>query len=247
MKVLITGAHGDIAQSIFRIIKTAYSKTSIHGMDCKNDGPGKYFFEKFFLSYRASDKNYIKFIKKISKKYNLIIPTSEAEMICLSKNYSKIKNLPILINNPKIINLFVDKLKTFKFLKDKNIGVPSFCVSLKNIKKYTKPFFLKTKMGSGNKNYKIINSKNKFNSLKKLEKSKWIAQEFLGNNTLEFTCGLIKIGKYKNCIILKRKLTNGLTYYAEEYKSQKLEKILYKLDFECQIRSEIKLFKADLA
>ena len=26
MKVLITGAHGDIAQSIFRIIKTAYSK-----------------------------------------------------------------------------------------------------------------------------------------------------------------------------------------------------------------------------
>ncbi len=229
MKVLITGAHGDIAQSIFRIIKTSYSKTSIHGMDCKSDGPGKYLFEKFILSRKASDKNYIKFVKKLSKKYNLLIPTSEAEMICLSKNYSQIKNLPILINKPKIISLFVDKLRTYNFLKGKNIDVPSFCVSLVNLKKYTKPFFLKTKLGSGNKNYKIINSKEKFNNLKKIKKNKWIAQEFLGYDTLEFTCGLIKVGKFKNCIILKRKLTNGLTYYAEVYKSKKLEKILYKI------------------
>lgn len=229
MKILITGAHGDIAQSIFRILKLHYSKIIVHGMDCKNSGIGKYLFDKFIQTYKANNKKYFLHIKKITKNYDLIIPTSEAELICLSKNYKELEGCPILINKPKIINLFVDKQKTFDFLKAKKLNRPSFSVKLDVIKKYSKHFFLKTKTGSGNKNYKLINSEKKFMNLNISKKNKWIAQEFLGADTDEFTCGLIKLGNYKNSIILKRNLNNGLTYYAEEFRNKKLEKILYEI------------------
>ena len=46
MKFLITGAHGDIAQSISKIIKSTYKKAIINGTDLIESGPGEFLFNK---------------------------------------------------------------------------------------------------------------------------------------------------------------------------------------------------------
>ena len=48
MKILITGAHGDIACSVAKIIKSEFNKFEIYGTDSENEGPGDYLFKKIY-------------------------------------------------------------------------------------------------------------------------------------------------------------------------------------------------------
>jgi hypothetical protein len=72
MKFLITGAHGDIAQSIFRILKLSYKKAVIDGTDIRKSGPNEFLFNKIHEVNSPSNKNYLKYIKEISKNYQII-------------------------------------------------------------------------------------------------------------------------------------------------------------------------------
>ena len=131
MKFLITGAHGDIAQSIFRILKLNYKKVTIDGTDIKKSGPSEFLFNKIYEVNFPSNKNYLKYIKKISKDYQIIIPTTEDEIIFFSENLKKFKNTSILINSPEIINTFSNQLKTHAFLKKKKFFCSKFLFGTK--------------------------------------------------------------------------------------------------------------------
>lgn len=247
-KILITGAHGDIAQSIYKLIKKNYkNKYDIEGIDILPNGPGEYIFDKVFKAPKANSNKYGKFINKIGEQYLLIIPTTENEMDYFSKNLNLIKKFPILMNKPEIIKLFLNKMSTHKFLSLNNIYPSKFCLPLSNIKTYKKPFFLKTIYGHGNQNYKIINSKTKFNSLNEFKKNQWIAQEYFSKKYEEYTCSIIKIEKFIYTIILKRKLLKGLTYYAETVKNKNIDialrNIANKVKLEGSINIQLKILK----
>tara|TARA_B110000027_G_C16075181_1_gene281018 strand:+ start:352 stop:1275 length:924 start_codon:yes stop_codon:yes gene_type:complete len=229
MKFLITGAHGDIAQSIFRILKLSYKKAVIDGTDIRKSGPNEFLFNKIHEVNSPSNKNYLKYIKEISKNYQIIIPTTEDEIIFFSENLNKFKNTSILINSPEIINTFSNQLKTHAFLKKKNFSVPNFCLRLNDIKKFSNIFFLKKNFGHGNQGYKIINNHKEFNKLNTLNKKNWIAQEFLDHNYKEYTCAVTQLGKFRDVIILNRKLNQGYTYFVQEVKNLILKNTLLVL------------------
>jgi len=90
MKILITGAHGDIACSVAKIIKSEFNKFEIHGTDSENEGPGDYLFKKIYKIPNSHNEYFLKTIKKIYKKFNLIIPCTEPEINYITKkNYLK--------------------------------------------------------------------------------------------------------------------------------------------------------------
>ena len=229
MKFLITGAHGDIAQSIFRILRSSYKKSIIDGTDLKISGASEFLFNKIYKVDYPSNKNYLRDIKKISNNYQIIIPTSESEIIFFSKNLKKFKNNSILINTPEIINTFTNQLKTHAFLKKNNFSVPSFCLKLSKIKKFSNTFFLKKNFGHGNQGYKIIDSQKEFKKLTKLKKDDWIIQEFLDDNYKEYTCAVTQLGEFRDVIILNRRLNKGYTYFAEEVNNVSLKNTLLEL------------------
>lgn len=229
MKFLITGANGDIAISISRIIQEHFKNSIIDGTDTEVSGPGEIYYKKIYKVSTPNSKYYLKQLKKMSMRYKIIIPTTEKEIIFFSRNRNKFKNNILLINSKFVINTFSSKLKTFKFLKKQKIGTPNFCQKLSDIKKYTVPFFLKLNVGHGNKNYKVINSKKKFLDLKKINKKKWIIQEYLNQEYDEYTCAIIKLDNFEDALILKRKLNKGYTYQAEVVNNTKLKNILINL------------------
>ena len=229
MKFLITGANGDIAISICRIIKQHFKRSIIDGSDIVDAGPGEIYYNHIHKVLKPSNKNYLNQIKKLTKAYKIIIPTTEEEIIFFSKNRNIFKNKILLINSKFIIDTFSSKLKTFKFLKKNKISTPKFCLKLTKIKSYKEPFFIKLDKGHGNKNYKLINSQKGFNKLNKLDKKKWIAQEFLNYKYDEYTCAVIKLDNFEDVLILKRKLNKGYTYYAELVDNIKLKNILLNL------------------
>ncbi len=229
-KILITGAHGDISISIYKILKKNYkNKFLIDGMDCKSNGPGSFFLKKIIKSPRVNEKNFQYFVKKIFSEYDLIIPTPEDEIVYFCKNKKIFLKYPILMNDPKIVLLFVDKILTNNFLTTNNILAPKFSIKISQLKNFKIPFFLKKKIGHGNINYKAIKSMKDFSQIKKLNKNQWIAQEYFDESYSEYTCCLIKLGTFIEIIIMKRKLLLGYTFYSEVVNDQLIKKNLIKL------------------
>lgn len=247
-KFLITGAQGDIAQSICKILRQNYkNKIVIDGIDILKSGPSDYIFNKIIISPKINTDHYDQFIKKIFKKYDLIIPTTENEIQYFSKNKKIGKLFPILINKPEIVRLFLNKISTHNFLSFNKIFPPKFSKPINLLKNYTEPFFLKTIYGHGNKNYQLIDSKNKFNKLQKTKKNNWMAQEYFDEKYDEYTCCVIKLDTFISTIILKRKLNNGITYYAEVIKNNEIEKairkIAEKINLNGSINIQLKIYK----
>jgi carbamoyl-phosphate synthase large subunit len=229
-KFLITGAQGDIAQSICKIIRQNYKKNIIiDGADVKEFGPSDYLFDKILCSPSANTSQYKLFIKKIAKKYDLIIPTTENEIKFFSYNNKIAVTAPLLINKPQITKIFLNKISTHDFLLINRIFHPKFSLPLNLVKKYTGPFFLKTIYGHGNKNYRLIDNVHKFKKLDLLKKKKWMAQEFYNKKFEEYTCCVIKLDNFISSIILKRKLNKGITYYGEVIKNKKIDNALRKI------------------
>jgi len=224
MKILITGAHGDIACSVAKIIKSEFNKFEIFGTDTENNGPGDYLFKKIYKTPNLHNEYYLRTIKKIYKKFNLIIPCTEPEINYITKK-KLYKIFPILINKPEIILKFNSKIKTLEFLKaDFKILSSRFFYKKKDIRF---PFFLKKNIGYGNKGYALIKN---YDQLKnKINNKNWIGQQYLSGKDNEFTCSIIKLKNFIKILILNRKLhKTGYTYFAKVVKNKKLENILIK-------------------
>ena len=229
MNFLITGANGDIAISICRIIKNEFKNSIIEGTDIKTDGLGEFQYKKIHKITSPRNKSYLNEMLEISKESKIIIPTTEEEIIFFSKNQKKFKNKFILVNSHKIIKIFSSKFKTYNFLNKNRFGVPLFCKKFNNIKKFNETFFLKKDFGHGNKNYKVVRTAQQFKKIKINDKKNWIAQEYLDENYKEYTCALVKLRNYENVIILNRKLDKGYTYFAEVIENSHLKKTLLNL------------------
>ena len=227
LKILITGCHGDLAFSIAQIIKKNFKSSTLIGTDMEKNGMGNLIFDQIYKVPPTSNKNYLKIISQLSKSVNLLIPSSEKEIVFFSKNEKKFKS-KILINDKKIINLFSNKLKTQKFLKKnfENFSL-NFSSQLSEIKKskISLPFFLKKKSGSGNQNYRVIKNKSDLKELKLYKQNEWVIEELLNKNSDEYTCAIIRIKDLKKIIIFNRKLHKlGHTMFANQFEDKAIER-----------------------
>ena len=75
MKFLVTGANGDIALSIKEILKRNFKNSVIHGCEINLNGKGKFHFDKVIKVPKSNNKDFINKLNKLSKRYDLIIPT----------------------------------------------------------------------------------------------------------------------------------------------------------------------------
>lgn len=234
LKFVITGAHGDIAFSLAKIIKNNFKNSIIIGIDIQKNGSGELIFDKIYKFPKPNNKNYKKKIEKLIKRINLLIPTTDAE-IKFFHNYYKFFKKKILINNQNILNIFSSKLRTQNFLiKNFDNFSLKYCISLsdyfKNKKSIELPFFLKKNIGSGNQNYRSVNNQRDLQILDHLNKEEWIIEELLMKKNNEYTCSIIKLKKLKKIIIFKRKLHKlGHTMYAEIFKNRLIEEKLLKI------------------
>jgi len=237
MHILITGAHGDIAISVGKIIKSEFKNYKIFGVDIQDHGPGDLLFNNVFKTPNIQNKNYLRIIKKIYKRFDLIIPCTEPEINFIIKK-KLYKNFPILINKPKIVLNFNNKKKILEYLKLNFKSLSSnYFSSTKNIKY---PFFYKKNKGYGNKGYFLI--KNSKELRKKIDYKNWIGQEYLHGKDNEFSCAVIKLANFEKVLLLNRKLhKSGFTYLAKTFKNNKLEKNLINLARKIKLHGSINI------
>jgi len=238
--ILVTGCGGDIGQSIGKILKTEYNDLNIIGCDIYKEHAGQFIFDVCKEVPRVNNKEYLKSIKEMMKKFqiDLIIPTSEAELkFYLDNKISYINKVPLVMPDFSTMEIGNDKFLTQKFLKDNNLP---FAWTVKTNEGVPKEFpcVLKHISGKGSKDIKII-SETEYKNNKWNDKD-FIYQEYIPSDDEEYTCGLFRgnNGIIKS-IIFNRKLTGGYTGFGEVIKNESIEKLLENIAVNLDLRGSI--------
>lgn len=225
-KILVMGISGNVSFSILRVLRKNFPESRIIGC-CVNKTYNKIFCDKFLISPYADSQNFIPWLVDLCSHEQIDIVFSGVEEIIweISKHKSYLENLIdcffTFSSNEKLI-IGNNKYKTLKWLKENNLRYPRFILpkSKNDIINFYKdiksPLILKPIKGKGSAGINICNTLDDINNLK-IDLTECICQEKIGNINEEYTVGCYQNinGKIMNPIILRRKLENGHTVFAE--------------------------------
>lgn len=228
MKALISGVAGDIGFGVGRILKDWGVFDQLIGIDLHDDHPGKIIFNKIEVAPRAESSSYMEWLHNfiMAEGIDVFIPTSEAEILVISKNINVIENsTKVLINNEKILSYCLDKHRTLSFLESNNIKVPAHGILGSSIP-LTFPSVVKPQFGQGSKGLKIIHS------LKEIEENpkNMVWQDLILPEDQEYTCA-IYVSKDMNIhsLQIRRTLSNGFTGKGEITNNRVISDYLMKI------------------
>lgn len=220
MKFLISGAGGDIGQSISRILCSYYDDTEIQGSDIHDEFFADNLYTQVNILPKASSESYFSsLIECISREsIDIFIPTSEPELRWFANNRSVWNDFPChcLIANSKAMQIGFDKLLTAHHLS--SIGLPSPWASIASDSESGAPkipCILKSRFGAGSSSIYFIDDKEKSFLYQKLFPD-YIWQQYLPISKGEFTCGVYRcLDSTTRVIAMRRRLASGVTSFAK--------------------------------
>ena len=220
--ILITAVNGDIGSGAVRALRSEAGR--LIGCDVNPYCPVMELLDGFCRVPLAAQKDsYIENINGIIKeeKIDFVLPISEPEIevINSSRNEVQLKPNGLLMNNPLIVETFLDKLATVDYLNTLGINVPK-TVKLESFQdQFDFPVIVKSRKGCGSKkNWLIKNNKEMEQLRSESDESSidlesitrdYIAQECIGSMEEEFTTGVFSNGKKTESITFRRKLGYG--------------------------------------
>lgn len=227
--ILITGCGGDIGQSIAKILKGHELINTVIGTDINSITPVKFMIDKFFVVSPCSSADYLSDLNKlvIENEIDLILPCSEVELRFFNREnvYGYLFDKPLIMANKMAMDVGFDKFLTSQFLKDNGMPYPETDI-LAKVKNPAFPLLIKSRNGSGSKSLFILHDLTDFEYYQK-KFPDFIAQELVGKDNEEFTCGLFrsKAGEIRH-ITYRRKLTGGFSGYGKVEENEDIDKVL---------------------
>lgn len=220
--ILVSSSGGDIGGNIINIlINQDFFECNIFAVDIKEYIYSKSLVNKYYVVPKTSSKNYKNVIENIISVHSieLIIPSSENDIVFFDRNrdYFSFLGVKILINNSKSIDMFLDKYKTYNFLKDMNISTPNTYLYDVYTNYLSVPFIVKGRKSIISKMIKVINDEDELIYLNKnISKYKeFIFQEYIGTINEEYTTTVYRNDSILKVITFKRKLDGDKTGFAE--------------------------------
>lgn len=227
--ILITGCGGDIGQSIAKILKGHNLINTVIGTDINSITPVKFMVDKFFVVSPCSSADYLNDLHNlvIENEIDLILPCSEVELRFFNREniYGHLFDKPLIMANKTSMDVGFDKFLTCQFLKDNGMPYPETDI-LAKVDSPVFPLLIKSRNGSGSKSLFILSDQTDFEYYQK-KFPEFIAQELVGKDNEEFTCGLFrsKSGEIRH-ITYRRKLIGGFSGYGKLEEDENIDRVL---------------------
>lgn len=212
--ILISAVCGDIGFSATKAIKRNVEQ--IIGCDVNTLSPAwnGNLVDIFYKVPPANQKReYIQEINRIINKHRVdyFLPISEPEIEVINRFRHEIDISPdrIMINNSKIIETFLDKYKTAKYLSDFGIKVPETIILSQYRNEFNFPVTVKSRSGYGNKRRWKIQNNIALEQIRAKDDGSLIVQEHIGTSDSEYTTGVFSNGLSTDSITFRRKLGYG--------------------------------------
>jgi carbamoyl-phosphate synthase large subunit len=220
--ILIAGIAGASLGSEIAKCLHLTNKYNIYGCDISDLAYG-HFMPIFLKTFVAENENYVDSVISICEqnKINYIIPGGEIPMCILSQENFKLKkkNITLVSNSPTVIEVFSDKKRTFKKLKELGCNIP-LTIEVqckKDLDEIKFPCIVKPSSGSGGSD-SVFLAANRDECLVYVELLKQngrntIVQEYISLDEGEFTIGVLSLPNKEviGCVVMKRIFNSKLS------------------------------------
>ena len=252
-RILVIGISGNVSLSIVKVLKNIqFCELEIFGASIYRDIAGFSFVDFALICPTVYDKNFHGWLIGVIDKYgiDLVISGVEEVIRALVDFKNQPKDCIYLVPESKNIAIFNDKLRTMNWLEENSIDSPR-TIDLDRENSFDLlrdtlgfPLLVKPKIGKGSQNCKILIAKDEL--IPYIDTGGYIAQEYIGSEQNEFTCGVYKSKfGYTKVIVMRRLLKGGSTVYAEVSKNKIIEdychRIAVKIDTNCPFNIQLRL------
>ncbi len=242
---LITAAHGDVAEAIAGILREAIPGARVVGADAAPTGPGAIVFPEVHSLPLASAPSYTAALTALTDSVGaeLVIPCNDREIERLAVDPGEAAALPLLRTSPDAARVFVDKLATARWLAERGFTTP-WTMPLSEADPSTLPFIAKARRGAGSQSVRLVRSKAALDALTSEYGDEWIAQEYLEDESAEFTCAILRANGGERHLAMRRRLDAGRTVMAVVDGDPAVESMLRRLsaeDFDGPINAQLRI------
>jgi len=244
MRVLVTGVGGDIGSSVIKCLEDSGYALELLGCDIDPYAAGRKEVENFLNAPKAVDEeNYLKFVMNAIEQYEIefIYPTTEAEIEFFDRKreYFDKCGAVVFINNSFIINTFLDKYETVKFLKKNGLPYPATFLLEEYDNQLNFPLLIKTQRGWGGKELLRIKDTEELEFYQK-RTANAVVQEDIGIEDEEYTVGVFSDGTNVYSICFHRYLGYGsLSKFVQLVHSNEIESFVEKIARASQLEGSI--------
>lgn len=210
--ILVTGASGDIADAIGRILAEAYPTTRLVGADAGDAWPGRAVFSEMHALPLAHASGYSAALTALVQRCgaDLVIPTNEQELRRLALAPGAAADLPLLMNPPQVLLPFLDKLETARWLQAVGLPAPRTRI-LTDAGPEDLPLVAKPIRSSGSRTILVVRTPEQLAAAQQTLGEDALAQELLEPADAEFTCALVRPAERLLSLSMRRKLLGGLS------------------------------------
>ncbi len=229
--VLVTGASGDIADAIGRILAERYPDTRLVGADAGDLWPGRAVFPEMHRLPPARERDYPAALTDLASRCGaeLVIPTNEHEQRRLATEPGPAADLPLLMNPPEALLPFLNKLETVRWLNAAGLPAPCTCM-LSDARPGDLPLVAKPIRSSGSRRILVVRSPEQLTAARQVLGAAAIAQELLEPDDAEFTCALVRPAGWPLFVAMRRKLLGGLSAEIRIERHQEIDALLTAID-----------------
>ena len=213
--ILITAVGGDIGQSVVQCLLGSEYSGRLYGCDIDPYAAGQVGLQGFTVAPKVSAREaYRSFMLKTAEKSGIkyILPINEREIVYFAqaKKYYESKGITVLVHERNIVDTFMDKYLTIRFLKNKGISVPETYL-LKDYKgEFNFPLILKERHSCGGKGMHEIRGQKEFDLYAgQGGKKDLMVQESIGTIDNEYTVGVFRNNSEVYSIAFRRELGYG--------------------------------------
>ena len=245
IRVLITGVGSLLGQGILKSIKDSSLDCHVTGADYFPSAVGLYWVDKGYilpdiLKPEIEESEWVAALINVinQEKITIVLPGIDFEIPILARNKSTIEKqtgVLLVVSSERIVTVGNDKWETVKYLKANKFNYPQSCLP-KTVNTYLKthsfPLIIKPRFGHTSENVFLVTNKSQLNqAIQSCPKP--IIQEYLGDPTQEYTCGVTYIDhEILTLISLRRILKNGNTQQAFCEKTDEIDACIRKLTLE---------------
>lgn len=178
INILVTGAGSPGGPGILEAIKTD-KRARLYAADANSYASGRFFIDRFEQIPRAEKVEFVPKLMEVCSrlKINVLFPLVTKELLKLSQNKRKFKNIgtEILVSDFESLRIINDKCRLYSHLAKNNVPVPKFKVS-QSFEDFNQavtslgypefPVVMKPCVGNGSRGIRIMDTKqDKFDML----------------------------------------------------------------------------------
>ncbi len=215
--ILISAIGGDIGYAVIKALRESGRELYFIGFDITKYNASYDLVDEFYLSpqYKEEEK-WLDFVTELLSKHHVdyFWPITEPEITLVDKNRNKFHPTSVIINEPNVLHIALDKSRTASFLKAGGVHVPETWDRPESVRG-NYPLIVKEAFGCGSHSIRLVHTKSELEQAFG-DMQNPVIQEYIGDASQEYTLTVFSDQKVVNYIAFRRTLGfGGMSRYVE--------------------------------